>query len=153
MMQAAILEVTERDSLRRFARLADASEGFASNFASVDHFDHWSLLRRTGVDPLREIEGLFEQPHGRREIGSEIWFIWPDFAAMTPYDLFPERLNFQDRARLKTLVGEEGMAQIRAGSPYPGFRTAISAEGRWVYYLHEIGEMDAEKDISEREND
>lgn len=138
--QAAILETTESDSLRRFARLADAAEGFASNFEGVDHEDHWSLLRRTGVDPLREIEALFKEPHATREIGNDIWFIWPDFAAMAPADLLPERLSFQERARLETLIGPEGIAQIRAGSAYPGFRTAISQTGRWVYYLHEIGD-------------
>ena len=140
--QAAILETTRRDSLRRFARLADTYSGFASNFAGVDHHDHWSLLRRTGVDPLREIETLFEDRYTKRTIGSDIWFIWPDFAAMAPEDLIPERLSFQDRARLQKLVGEEGIAQIRAGSPYPGFRTAISQSGQWVYYLHEIGESE-----------
>jgi len=139
-MQAAILETTQRNSLRRFARLADENSGFASNFAGVDHQEHWSLLRRTGVDPLREIEALFAERHATRTIGSEVWYVWPDFAAMAPENLLPEKLSFQDKARLTAMVGEDGIAQIRAGSAYPGFRTAISDTGRWVYYLHEIGE-------------
>ena len=144
-MQAAILETTKRNSLRRFSRLADENSGFASNFAGADHQSHWSLLRRTGVDPLREIETLFEDRHGVRTIGSETWFIWPDFAAMAPEDLLPEKLSFQDKARLIALVGEEGIAQIRAGKAYPGFRTAISQSGRWVYYLHETGDSQSDE--------
>ena len=138
--QAAILETTDRDSLRRFARLADSHSGFASNFEQSDHFAHWSLLRQTGVDPLREIERLFEGQHSLRSVGSEVWYVWPDFAARAPEDLLPERLSFQDRARLLDLVGEGGIERIRAGSAYPGVRTAISETGRWVYYLHGIGE-------------
>lgn len=140
--QAEILAITARDSLRRFARLAETYTGFASNFEGGDHFNHWSLLRRTGVDPLREIEALFEGPYALREIGSEVWYIWPDFAARAPEDLIPERLSFQDRARLLSLVGEEGIALIRQGRAYPGLRTAISRDGRWVYYLHDTGESE-----------
>lgn len=142
VMQEAILETTKRDSLRRFSRLADKTPDFVSNFEGSDNFDHWSLLRRTGVDPLRQIEKLFEGRHGVRTIGSEVWYIWPYFAAMSPDDLLPEQLDFQDKARLLALVGPEGLAHIRAGGAYPGYRTAISQSGRWVYYLHESGETE-----------
>ena len=141
-VQAAILDTTGRDSLRRFARYADQSPGFASNFEGSRHFDHWSLLRRTGVDPLRQIETLFELPHATRTVGGEVWYIWPDFAALSSEDLQPERLLPQDRVRLLDLIGEDGVARIQAGNPYPGIRTAISAEGRWVYYLHELGQSE-----------
>lgn len=141
---ADLSEITDRNSLRRFARYADSSEGFASNFANSTHFDHWSLIRRTGVDPLREIEALFEEPHGVRTTGDEVWYIWPDLAAKSSYELLPERLSFRDRARLQTLIGDAGIAKIRAGGAYPGFRTAISQNGRWVYFLHETGEKDIE---------
>lgn len=143
--QAEILEVTGRDSLRRFGLLATASDGFISNFAHSDHYGHWSLLRRTGVDPMRQIEDLFQLPHGVREVGAERWYIWPDFAALPAEALLPERLDFQDRARLLELVGEEGVAQIRAGSGYTGIRTAISESGRWIYYLHDTGESETEE--------
>lgn len=138
--QAAILTVTNADSLRRFARLADSHPGFASNFQGSDHFRHWSLLRQTGVDPLREIEKLFAEPYAARTVGSDTWYIWPDLAGRTSEELDLELLNFQDKARLLTLVGEEGVSRIRAGSAYPGVRTAISKDGHWVYYVHEIGE-------------
>lgn len=139
---ADINEITRQNSLRRFAQYADASEGFASNFAGSSHFEHWSLIRRTGVDPLREIESLFREPHAVKTVGEEVWYIWPDLAAKSPEDLLPERLSFRDRARLETLIGEAGIAKVRAGGAYPGFRTAITADGRWVYFLHETGEKE-----------
>jgi len=130
-MQARILEVTDKDSLRRFARLADEGPNFVSNFEGSDHFAHWSLLRRTGVDPLRQVEALFKDRHGVRTVGSEVWYIWPYFAAMPREDLAPEQLDFQDKAKLLELVGEDGLAHIRAGGAYPGVR-----------YLHDSGESE-----------
>ena len=53
-MQATILSITERDSLRRFAELADQTPGFASNFDGVAHYDHWSLMRRTPNGPANK---------------------------------------------------------------------------------------------------
>lgn len=141
-MQDRILSITGRDSLRRFAELADQTPGFASNFDGIDHFHHWSLLRRTGVDPLRKIEDLFTLPYGVREVGAEIWYIWPDFAAMDSDDLVPERLSFQDRVRLQELIGEEEVDQLRATGVYPGLRTAISDTGRWIYYVNDIGQSE-----------
>lgn len=140
--QAEILEITESDNLRAFARYATASDGFVSNFIGPNHFNHWSLLRRTGVDPMRQIEALFAEPYGVRAIGDEVWYIWPDFAATSQGTLDPGRLNVRDRARLESLVGERGLAEIARGGAYPGIRTAISANGRWVYYLHELGESE-----------
>lgn len=134
-----ILALTARDSLRAFSRYAENTESFISNFEGSEHFNHWSLMRRTGVDPMRQIEGLFEDRHGVRQVGEELWYIWPDFAAVDPSDLKLERLDFRDRARLIDIIGEEGVEAVQSGAPYPGIRTAISETGRWVYYLHEIG--------------
>lgn len=138
-----IREIIARNSLRGFARYADQSDGFASNFAGSSHFEHWSLIRRSGVDPLAEIENLFSEPYATKTVGEQVWYIWPDLAAKSPEDLLPERLNFRDRARLEALIGEAGIAKVRAGGAYPGFRTAIGSDGRWVYFLHETGEKDA----------
>ena len=130
--------------LRGLARLADRSDGFVSNFAGDSHYNHWLLLRSTGVDPLAQLLTLLDAPHATKQVGEEIWYIWPDLAALGPDALIPERLGFQDRARLQALVGEEGIARIRDGSAYPGFRTAIAEDGRWVYYLHEVGDERAQ---------
>jgi len=126
--------------LRGLSRLGDATEGFTSNFAGDRHYDHWRLLRSTGVDPLAQLLQLLDEPYAERQVGDEIWYVWPDLAVLTSEELLPERLAFRDRARLQDLVGEEGIARIRSGEDYPGFRTAIADTGRWVYFLHETGD-------------
>lgn len=134
-MKAAILREAERGALRSLARLADGQEGFMSNVGGRAHFEFWDLLRRTGVDPNRKLRDLLEGPPGKREIDGEIWFVWPDIAAKDARDLIPEKLTFVERRRLRELIGEDGIGRIRAGEGYPGMRTAISAEGRWVYFV------------------
>jgi len=134
-MRRDILTHAERGALRSLARLADQQPGFISNFGGQDHFQFWDLLRRTGVDPNRKLRELFEEPPGQREVDGETWFIWPDLAAKDARDLIAEKLTFVERRRLEELIGADGMARIRAGEGYPGMRTAITAEGRWVYFV------------------
>lgn len=134
-MKASILREAERGALRSLGRLASQQEGFVSNVGGQDHYEFWDLLRRTGVDPNRKIRELFEGPPGKREVDGETWFVWPDIAAKEARDLIPEKLTFVERRRLRELVGEDGIARIRAGEGYPGMRTAISADGRWVYFV------------------
>ncbi|MEO0883283.1 MAG: hypothetical protein AAFY34_11235 [Pseudomonadota bacterium] len=136
----ALRDLAIAGRLRGLSRLADRTEGFISNFAGEAHYDHWQLLRRTGVDPLAKLVALLDEPHAERQVGDEVWYVWPDLAVLSSDALVPERLAFQDRARLLELVGEEGVARIRAGEDYPGFRTAIADTGRWVYFLHETGD-------------
>lgn len=142
----AIRDVLQRDSLNRLVRLADAEPNFVSNFAGESHKVHWDLLRRTGFDPLAKLGGLLDGPYGTRQVGDQTWYIWPDLAALNANDLLPEKLEFGDRARLRELVGEPGLERIRAGQGYPGVRTAIAEDGRWLYFVHEI-----ERDTQEGE--
>lgn len=134
-LRAEILRHAERGALRSLARLADQHEGFVSNIGGQDHFEFWDLLRRTGVDPNRLLRELLAESPGARELGGEVWFVWPDIAARDARDLIPEKLTFVERRRLRELIGEDGIARIRAGEGYPGMRTAISADGRWVYFI------------------
>lgn len=145
--QAKILEIREtiaRNSLARFSRLADAEPSFVSNFSGQSNRVHWDLLRRTGFDPLSQMEGLLNGPYGTRKVGDQTWYIWPDLAALDPEDLKPERLSFADRARLRDLIGEQGLERVREGQFYPGIRTAIAEDGRWLYFIHEAEDESAE---------
>ena len=121
-------------------RLADAEPNFVSNFAGDSHNVHWDLLLRTGCDPLAILCGLLDGPYGTRRVGDQTWYIWPDLAALSAEDLLPEKLTFTDRARLLELVGEPGLERVRAGEGYPGVRTAIAEDGRWLYFVHETAE-------------
>lgn len=133
----AILDAARAGSLRRLSRLAESQPAFLSNFGDVPHYRHWDLMRRTGFDPNLTLVELFEKPHAAKQVGDKTWYIWPDLAARSNAELQPERLSFRDEARLEALVGEAGIEAIRAGSPYPGVRTAISETGDWHYFLHE----------------
>ncbi len=137
---AEIRDVLARDSLNRLVRLASTEENFLSNFAGESHKVHWDLLRRTGFDPLHRLDSLLDGPYGTRQVGEQTWYIWPDFAARDARDLSPDKLDFADRARLESLVGAPGLARIRAGQDYPGIRTAIAEDGRWLYFVHETTE-------------
>ena len=130
-------DILQRNSLRRLALQANSEPAFVSNFANQSHRVHWDLLRRTGFDPLMQLERLLEGPYGTRQVGDEIWYIWPDLAALDAEALEPERLSFSDRARLRELVGEPGIVRIRDGQAYPGVRTAIAEDGRWLYFIHQ----------------
>lgn len=134
---AEIRAIIARNSLARFVRLADAEPSFVSNFSDQSNRVHWDLLRRTGFDPLTQLEALLDGPYGTRQVGDATWYIWPDLAAWEPADLVPEKLSFADRARLRDLVGEQGLERIREGQFYPGIRTAIADDGRWLYFIHE----------------
>lgn len=137
---ADIRVILDRNSLSRLVRLASAEENFVSNFAGESHRVHWDLLRRTGFDPLMRLGVLLDGPYGTRQVGDQVWYIWPDFAAREAEDLLPEKLNFTDRARLRELVGDVGLERIRNGETYPGIRTAIAEDGRWLYFVHETVE-------------
>lgn len=134
-MQQEILAHARSGSLRRLARLAGQQPGFTSNLGGQDHFQFWDLLRRTGVDPARKLQDLLSTPPGERVVNDETWYVWPDLAARDGRDLVPAKLTFQERRRLQELLGEEGIARLMAGQGYPGMRTAISADGRWIYFV------------------
>lgn len=131
-----LTEAAETGRMTPLARIADREAGFVSNIGGQTHITYWTLLRRTGADPGATLAALFSQPHAVKAVGDETWYIWPDLAALAPEDLIPEKLDFQDRARLLELVGEDGIARIRDGHPYPGLRTAIAEDGRWVYFIY-----------------
>ena len=130
-----VLKYAQRGSLSGLSRVAAANEGFVSNFGGEPHRDYWDLMRRIGIDPNRKLRELMELPVGVREVDGVKWYIWPDLAAKNPEDLIPEKLSFRDRKRLRDLVGDDGIAEIRAGKGYPGMRTAIAEDGRWVYFV------------------
>jgi len=141
---ARLLEITSNGQMTPMVREANKNPDFQSNFGGQSHSRHWSLLRRIGIDPVQNLREILDQPYDVKRVGNEDWFIWPDFAAHPPEDLIPEGLSFQDRARLRDLIGERGIARIRAGEPYPGVRLAISDTGRWVYFIHDIDSYEDE---------
>lgn len=134
-LRKEIMAHARAGSLRRLARLAGEQQGFISNLGGQRDFEFWDLLRRTGVDPARLLLELLDGPPGERVVNDETWFVWPDLAARDPRDLVPGKLTFQERRRLHELIGEDGIRRLAEGQGYPGMRTAISADGRWIYFV------------------
>ncbi|MAT36292.1 MAG: hypothetical protein CMK06_14310 [Ponticaulis sp.] len=132
-----ILEVLERDSIRRLVNLADEFEGFRSNYGGLRHYDHWYILKRAGIDPIAATREILNEPYGVKDFGAEKYYIWPAFAARQPEELDFSRLSFSERARLQELLGEAGIERLRNGETYPGFRLAIRQDGAWVYLLQD----------------
>ena len=124
-----------RGSLSGLSRMARENPAFVSNLGGEEHREYWDLMRRIGVDPNRKLRALMELPVGVREVDGVKWYVWPDLAAKNAEDLIPEKLSFRDRKRLRDLVGDDGIAEIRAGKGYPGMRTAITENGEWVYFV------------------
>jgi len=133
-----LLKITSNGQITPIIREAEGEESFQSNFGGQPVSQHWLLLRRIGVDPPTKLREVLAQPYATKQVGDEVWYIWPDFAALPAADLIPEKLSFQDRARLRVLIGETGIAKIEAGETYPGVRTAIADNGRWVYFIHNV---------------
>lgn len=130
-----ILRHANRGSLSGLSRFARSNDGFVSNFEKTPDRDYWDLMRRIGIDPNLKLRVLLDLPVGVREVDGVRWYVWPDLAAKNAEDLIPEKLSFRDRKRLRDLVGDDGIAEIRAGKGYPGMRTAIAEDGRWVYFV------------------
>ena len=130
-----ILKHATRGSLSGLSRFANANDGFVSNFGNEPHRDYWDLMRRIGIDPNLKLRALLDLPVGVREVDGVKWYVWPDLAAKNAEDLIPEKLSFRDRKRLRDLVGDDGVAEIRDGKGYPGMRTAIAEDGRWIYFV------------------
>ncbi|MAK61449.1 MAG: hypothetical protein CMK09_10750 [Ponticaulis sp.] len=132
-----ILEVMERNSIRRMVNLADDFDGFRSNYGDLRHYDHWYILKRAGIDPIVETQRILAEPYGVKDFGAEKYYIWPSFAARQPSELAFSRLTFAERAKLQELLGEDGMERLQNGEAYPGFRLAIRQDGVWVYLLQD----------------
>ena len=134
-VKAEMLGYAQKGSLSGLTRMARRYPRFVSNLGGEDHREYWELMRRIGVDPNRKLRALMALPVGMREVDGVTWYVWPDLAAKSAGDLIPEKLSFRDRKRLRDLVGDDGIAEIRAGKGYPGMRTAITENGEWVYFV------------------
>lgn len=132
-----ILEMLQSGSIRTMVRFVDKEPNFRSNFGGRSHYEHWYLMKRAGLDPMEKTIRIFQEPYGVKDFGAEKYYIWPELATRTSEDLDFSRLTFKERATLQELIGDAGIERLRKGESYPGFRTAIREDGRWVYLLQD----------------
>ena len=89
---------------------------------------HWRELEESGVEePMRVLATILTLPHTRNESGS---YAWPNAYNEAPTD---EAWQALVDAGLYTQEEIDGMRA--GGTGYLGYRTAITAEGDWQFFV------------------
>jgi hypothetical protein len=88
---------------------------------------YWRELEESGAEqPLRVLATILTLPHTRNESGS---YAWPNAYSESPTD---EAWQALVDAGLYT---QEELDPMKAGGMYLGYRTAITAEGDWQFFV------------------
>ena len=88
---------------------------------------YWRELEESGAEqPLRVLATILTLPHTRNESGS---YAWPNAYSESPTD---EAWQALVDAGLYT---QEELESMKAGGMYLGYRTAITAEGDWQFFV------------------
>jgi hypothetical protein len=88
---------------------------------------YWRELEERGAEqPLRVLATILTLPHTRNESGS---YAWPNAYSESPTD---EAWQALVDAGIYT---QEELESMKAGGMYLGYRTAITAEGDWQFFV------------------
>lgn len=136
-LPAAVAEVRQRifdaavacdyDTLEQIA--LEQGAGFTFSYGGGDSAAaHWRELEEGGAEePMRVLATILTLPYTRNESGS---YAWP-----TAYDESPSEADWQALVDAG-LYTQEQIDQMKAGGTgYLGYRTAITADGDWQFYV------------------
>jgi hypothetical protein len=136
-LPAAVADVRERifdaavacdyDELERIA--LEKGEGFTFSYgASTDASEYWRQLEESSTEPkpMRTLATILTMPYTRNESGS---YAWPTAYSENPTD---EAWQALVDAGLYT---QEQIDQMKAAGMYLGYRTAITADGDWQFFV------------------
>jgi hypothetical protein len=88
---------------------------------------HWRELEESGAEePMRQLATILTLPSTRNESGS---YAWP-----TAYDESPTDADWQALVDAGLLTQEQ-VDQMKAAGSYLGYRTAITADGDWQFFV------------------
>ena len=108
----------------------EQGEGFTFSYgAGPDDSaaEHWRELEESGAEePLRVLATILTLPHTRNESGS---YAWPTAYSEAPTD---EAWQALVDAGLYT---QEQIDSMKAAGSYLGYRTAITADGDWQFFV------------------
>jgi hypothetical protein len=135
-LPAAVAEVRQRifdaavacdyDTLEQIA--LEQGAGFTFSYGGGDSAAaHWRELEESGAEePMRHLATILTFPYTRNESGS---YAWP-----TAYDESPTDADWQALvdAGLHT---QEQIDQMKTAGSYLGYRTAITADGDWQFFV------------------
>lgn len=114
------------DTLEEIA--LEQGEGFTFSYGGeTSAADFWRGLEESGETPLLDLVRIISIPHSRNETGS---YAWPSAYDETPTD---EDWQALIDSGLHTQVEVDEMKAQNTG--YLGWRTAITAEGDWQFFV------------------
>ena len=111
-------------------RLAlERGEGFTFSYGGgTSAAEHWRTLEESGNEtPMRDLAAILSLPYTRNESGS---YAWPTAYSEAPTD---EAWQALVDAGLHTQAEVDAMRA--GGSGYLGYRTAITADGDWQFFV------------------
>ncbi len=118
------------DTLEQIA--LEQGEGFTFSYGSgTDASEHWRSVEETGTErplPMLALATILTIPHSRNETGS---YAWPSAYEETPTD---EDWQAVVDAGLYTQAEVEQM-QGPTSTGYLGYRTAITPDGDWQFFV------------------
>ena len=116
------------DTLEEIA--LEQGEGFTFSYGGGDSAaEHWRQVEETGTEqplPMRALAAILTMPYTRNESGS---YAWP-----TAYDEAPTEEAWQALVDAG-LYTQEQIDSMKAGASYLGYRTAITPEGDWQFFV------------------
>ena len=138
-LPAAVADVRKRvfdaavacdyDTLEEIA--LEQGEGFTFSYgAGTDASEHWRDAEETSTEepkPMRALAAILTMPFTRNESGS---YAWP-----TAYSESPTEEAWRDLVYSGLYTAEEVEQMKTQGTGYLGYRTAITADGDWQFFV------------------
>jgi hypothetical protein len=108
----------------------EKGEGFTFSYGGGDSAAaYWRRLEEAGTEqplPMRALAAILTMPYARNESGS---YAWP-----TAYSEAPKDADWQALVDAG-LYTQEQVDSMKAGGSYLGYRTAITADGDWQFFV------------------
>ena len=107
----------------------EEGEGFTFSYGGGSSAaEHWSMLEESEAEePMRILATILTLPYTRNESGS---YAWP-----TAYRESPSEADWQALVDAGISTQEEVDSMRAGGSGYLGYRTAITADGDWQFFV------------------
>jgi len=106
----------------------EQGEGFTFSYGGgTSAAEHWRTLEESGAEePLRVLATILTLPYTRNESGS---YAWP-----TAYQESPTEADWQALVDAG-LYSQEQIDSMKAAGSYFGYRTAITVDGDWQFFV------------------
>ncbi|HVY89768.1 MAG TPA: hypothetical protein VG942_12920 [Hyphomonadaceae bacterium] len=127
-------QIARSGGVRDLAKLADATPGFRSNNAGLDHLEYWNLKLRTGDWPMAQVEKLLSYRFTVHDSSQGKVYIWPWMALLKPSEITPAAAREIDK-----LLGTGAADDLRKGGVWPGYVLGIREDGLWLYFVSGSG--------------